>query len=72
MYTLPFAIAMPGGMELVILLVIVLVIFGGGKLAGVGKSLGQGISEFKNAVKSPDTEKGSHTGDTPDTPGPNS
>jgi sec-independent protein translocase protein TatA len=48
---LPLAFSMPGGMEMVILLVIVLVIFGGGKLAGVGKSLGEGISEFKNAVK---------------------
>jgi sec-independent protein translocase protein TatA len=43
---------MPGGVEWVIILVIVLVIFGGGKLAGVGKSLGTAISEFKDAVKS--------------------
>jgi sec-independent protein translocase protein TatA len=66
------AFAMPGGMELVILLVIVLVIFGGGKLAGVGRSLGQGISEFKNAVKTPDPEKnptpGGETPNTPSTP----
>ena len=39
-----------GPMELVIMLVIVLVIFGGGKLAGVGKSLGTAITEFKGAV----------------------
>mgnify|MGYP003339503674 CR=1 FL=1 len=34
-----------------IVLAIVLVIFGGGKLGGVGKSLGQGIKEFKEALK---------------------
>lgn len=41
----------PGPTELVIILVIVLVLFGGGKLAGVGKSLGSAISEFKSAIK---------------------
>ncbi|HNZ47894.1 MAG TPA: twin-arginine translocase TatA/TatE family subunit [Candidatus Hydrogenedentes bacterium] len=40
----------PGLGELVIIFVIVLTLFGGGKLAGVGKSLGQAISEFKSAV----------------------
>jgi len=30
--------------------VIVLVIFGPGKLGGIGKSLGQAISEFKSAM----------------------
>ena len=44
---------MPGATEMIIILVIVLVIFGGGKLAGVGKSLGQGIKEFKDAMKAP-------------------
>jgi len=44
----------PGPTELVIILVIVLVLFGGGKLAGVGRSLGSAISEFKDAVKKPD------------------
>jgi sec-independent protein translocase protein TatA len=48
---------MPGPTELVILLVIVLVIFGGGKLAGVGRSLGTAISEFKSAVNPKDEEK---------------
>lgn len=36
--------------ELVIIFAIVLVLFGGGKLAGVGKSLGTAISEFKGAL----------------------
>ena len=41
----------PGGMELVVILVIVLVIFGPGKLPQVGRSLGNAISEFKHSVK---------------------
>jgi sec-independent protein translocase protein TatA len=36
--------------HLVIVLVIVLVIFGPGKLTGIGKSLGTAITEFKNAM----------------------
>lgn len=40
----------PGMGELVIIFAIVLVLFGGGKLAGVGKSLGTAISEFKGAL----------------------
>jgi len=46
----------PGPTELVIILVIVLVLFGGGKLAGVGRSLGSAISEFKDAVKKPEDD----------------
>jgi len=41
----------PGLGELLIIMVIVLVMFGGGKLAGLGKSLGTAISEFKDAVQ---------------------
>ncbi len=39
-----------GVSELAIVLVVALVIFGGGKLAGVGKSLGQSVREFKDEV----------------------
>ncbi len=49
--------SMPGATEWIIILVIVLVVFGGGKLAGVGKSLGTAISEFKGAIKGADEEK---------------
>ena len=41
----------PGMSELIVILVIVLVLFGGGKIAGLGKSLGTAIAEFKDAVK---------------------
>lgn len=39
----------PGGTELIIILVIVLVLFGGAKLPGLARSLGQSITEFRKA-----------------------
>lgn len=41
-----------GWSELVLILVIVLVIFGGSKLSGIGGALGKNIKEFKREVKS--------------------
>jgi sec-independent protein translocase protein TatA len=40
-----------GGWEWVILLVIVLIIFGGSRLPGLFKALGQGVKEFRDASK---------------------
>jgi sec-independent protein translocase protein TatA len=37
--------------ELLIILVIVIAVFGAGRLAGIGGALGGGIREFKKAVK---------------------
>lgn len=37
--------------ELILILVIVLIIFGASRLKGIGKSLGEGIREFKKATK---------------------
>ena len=39
-----------GMTELIVILVIVLVIFGAGKLPEVGSALGKGIKNFKSAV----------------------
>src|SRR5229473_5433248 len=39
-----------GPMELIIILVIALMIFGAGKLPEVGSALGKGIKEFKKAT----------------------
>lgn len=39
------------GQELIILLVIILLLFGAKKLPELGKSLGQGIKEFKKSTK---------------------
>lgn len=40
-----------GAPELIIVLVILLLLFGGSKLPGLAKGLGQSIKEFKNAAK---------------------
>ncbi|MBQ3155833.1 MAG: twin-arginine translocase TatA/TatE family subunit [Clostridia bacterium] len=43
-----------GALEIVLILVVVLVLFGGNKLAGVGKALGQSIRDFKKEIKNDD------------------
>ncbi|MHB8709300.1 MAG: twin-arginine translocase TatA/TatE family subunit [Desulfuromonadales bacterium] len=40
-----------GTSELIIILILVLIIFGAGKLPMVGKSLGQGLRNFKDGMK---------------------
>ncbi|MBA2266654.1 MAG: twin-arginine translocase TatA/TatE family subunit [Chloroflexi bacterium] len=39
----------PGPAELIVLLVIVLIIFGPGKLPDIGNAVGKGIREFRKA-----------------------
>lgn len=41
----------------IIVLVIVLLIFGPGRLAGVGKGLGEGIRSFKKGLNADEDEK---------------
>lgn len=41
-----------GWMEILLIVVVVLLIFGPSKLAGVGKALGKSIKDFKSEVKS--------------------
>ena len=48
---MPFGI---GPLELAIVLVIVLVIFGPKRLPGVGRALGQGMREFKDSITGKD------------------
>ncbi|MFP4477764.1 MAG: twin-arginine translocase TatA/TatE family subunit [Desulfatibacillaceae bacterium] len=43
-----FGIGMP---ELIIILVIIMIIFGAGKLPEIGAGIGKGIREFKDATK---------------------
>ena len=45
------ALAMLGWQELLIILVIVVIIFGGAKIAGIGKASGRAIREFKEELK---------------------
>jgi sec-independent protein translocase protein TatA len=43
--------------ELLIILVIVLLIFGAGKIPQIAKSLGEGIKEFKKSVSGTDDKE---------------
>ena len=46
-----------GPLEIVLILVLALVLFGGNKLSGVGKALGQSIRDFKKEMKADDDKK---------------
>ena len=47
----------PGPLELVIILVVVLVIFGPKRLPDLGRSLGRGMREFKDSVTGKDKDE---------------
>ncbi len=47
---LPFAAFGLGGSELLIILAIILLLFGGAKLPALAKGLGQSVKEFKKAA----------------------
>jgi sec-independent protein translocase protein TatA len=47
----------PGPLELIIILVVVLVIFGPKRLPDLGRSLGKGMREFKDSVTSDDKDE---------------
>ena len=44
------AISLPGPTELIVILVIVLVIFGGKNIPALGEGLGKGIKNFRRAI----------------------
>jgi sec-independent protein translocase protein TatA len=57
MTALTASLAAIGGLgttELIIILVIVLIFFGGAKLPGLAKGFGQSVKEFKKATKEDD------------------
>ena len=55
----------PGIGELAIIMIIVVLVFGTGKLSGVGKSLGTAIYDFKNAVKPEEKDNDTASSDVP-------
>ena len=48
--------SMPSGMELLIIVLVVLILFGGKKIPELAKGIGSGIKNFKNALKEEDEE----------------
>lgn len=48
-----------GTTEIILIIVLALVLFGGGKIAGLGGALGKSIKDFKSAVKEDDAAKDS-------------
>ncbi|HTE84148.1 MAG TPA: twin-arginine translocase TatA/TatE family subunit [Dehalococcoidia bacterium] len=52
--------------HLVLLLVVILIVFGAGKLPGVGSALGQSIKEFKKAATEPEDHSKASAADAQD------
>jgi sec-independent protein translocase protein TatA len=57
-----FGLGLP---ELLVILLIVLLLFGGKKLGSIGKSLGEGIRGFKDSVKGKDDQNNPKTPEPP-------
>ncbi len=54
----PLAVLGLGPWEIILLLIIVLIIFGAGKIPQIGAGLGKGIKNFQKAIKGEDESKG--------------
>jgi TatA/E family protein of Tat protein translocase len=52
--------------ELMIILVIIMIIFGAGKLPEIGSAFGRSIKNFKSSMKEAEAEEGPSTEATPD------
>ena len=48
--------SMPSGMELVLIVLVILLMFGGKKIPELAKGLGTGIRNFKKAIKDDEDE----------------
>ncbi|HUB32343.1 MAG TPA: twin-arginine translocase TatA/TatE family subunit [Bryobacteraceae bacterium] len=46
-----------GGPEIIVIALVAMVLFGGKKVGELGKGLGEGIRNFKTALKAEDDEK---------------
>ena len=65
MFNRIFLISMPGGNEMILIFLVVLLMFGGKKIPELMKGLGKGIREFNNAKNSvqSDIEEGMREAD---------
>ncbi len=50
-----------GGPELIVILVVVLIVFGAGKLPETMRSFGRGVREFRDAASGEDKDKAAKT-----------
>jgi len=57
-----------GPLEIIIVLVVVLLIFGPKRLPDLGRSLGSGMREFKDSVTGKDKDRELDAGETPPEP----
>ena len=57
---------MPGGWELVIIVLVIILLFGAKKIPELAKGLGKGIREFKDATKEIKSEIEDGVNGTPD------
>ena len=46
-----------GPVEAIVVVIVVLVVFGAGRLAGVGKALGTGLREFREEARTPNADE---------------
>lgn len=53
---MPIMLSVPGGWEIIIILVIIVFLFGAKKIPGLAKGLGKGVKEFKDAKDGKSTE----------------
>ena len=51
-----FLISMPGGSEWILIIIVVLLMFGGKKIPELMRGLGKGVTSFKKGLKDVDEE----------------
>lgn len=48
---------MPGPLEILVILIVVLLLFGAKRLPEIGRALGEGIQEFKKSIRGDEEKK---------------
>ena len=59
---------MPGGMELLIIALILLLLFGGAKIPALMRGMGQGIREFRKEVRGSESTEDSEDSESKESP----